>query len=205
MLRDYQLGMATPLPMAPQAGTLRNSQLWETSHRKPALIILLRGEELASFSPQNRRKRKRALESHRKVNTNFLSPGSFRWSWEGPLGCLSPRLCSTMSNKTRGSGLSLWDPSLLQTLQTESSGKGQRSCKSHSPVPIKLFSLGLMVVYGQRPLILWSCCFTPLQGLCFGFDLQLTGKGKGKLKVNHPPHCWPPLSPPSNPFLSPAL
>lgn len=104
---SYQLGMATPLPMAPQAGTLRNFQLWETSHRKPALIILLRGEELASFSLQNRRKRKRALESHRKVNTNFLSPGSFRWSWEGPLGCLSPRLCSTMSNKARGSGLSL--------------------------------------------------------------------------------------------------
>lgn len=94
---------------APQEGTIRNFQHWETSHRKPALIILLRGEELASFSLQNRRKRKRALESHRKVNKNFLSPASFRWSWEGPLGCLSPKGCAPQCQRkqARGPGFSL--------------------------------------------------------------------------------------------------
>lgn len=98
----------------------------------------------------------------------------------------------------------------------ESSGKSERSCQSHSPVPIKLLSLGLMVVYGQpgrcswvwtktHSLIFWSCCFTSLQGLCFGFGLQLTGNGKAKRPSSplltsslgaihfHPAHSCPQL------------
>lgn len=47
-----------------------------------------------SLSLQNTRKRKRALESHRRVNKNFLSSASFRCSWEGPLGCFSPKGCA---------------------------------------------------------------------------------------------------------------
>lgn len=47
-----------------------------------------------SLSVQNTRKRKRALESHRRVNKNFLPSASFRCSWEGPHGCLSPKGCA---------------------------------------------------------------------------------------------------------------
>lgn len=206
--------MATPPTMEPEQGTIRNLQQGETSQGKAALIILLRGE-LASLSLQN--KRKRALESHREVNKKFLSPASFRRSWEGALSCLSPkgRAPQGQRKQARGSGLSFWDLSLLETPWVFC-----KSCERHSPAPMKLFSLGWMVVYAQpdrcrwvwaktHSLMVWSCCFTSLQGLCFGFDLQLTGNGKGRLKLdNLPPHCWAPLqeqSSPPSPLLSPAL
>lgn len=51
---------------------------------------------------QNRRKRKSALESHKGVNKNFLSSASFRCSWEGPLGCLSPKGCAPQCQRKHG-------------------------------------------------------------------------------------------------------
>lgn len=74
----------------------RNFHCWETTHQKPAPINLLTGEELESLSCCKTRKRKRALENHRKVNKNFLSSASFRCSWEGPLCCLSPKGCAPL-------------------------------------------------------------------------------------------------------------
>lgn len=41
-------------------------------------------------SLHNGRKRKRALETLRRVNENVLSSASFLWSWEGRFGRLSP-------------------------------------------------------------------------------------------------------------------
>lgn len=96
-MTGYRLGMAMQLTMARYEEMILNFSCWETSHRKPALIILLRGKSLLL---QNRRKRKRALESHRRVNKNFISLlplflGRIFWL------LLTKGLCSTMSKKTQ--------------------------------------------------------------------------------------------------------
>jgi len=46
----YQLGIATLLTMARYEEMIRSSHCWEISQRKPAPIILLKGEEPASLS-----------------------------------------------------------------------------------------------------------------------------------------------------------
>lgn len=46
-----------------------------------------------------RRKRKRALEIHSRVNKNFLSSVSFLCSWEGPFDCVSPKGWSAQCQK----------------------------------------------------------------------------------------------------------
>lgn len=68
----------------------------ETSSDKP----IDRRRAGKSLLLQNRRKRKRALESHRKVNKNFLSSVSFRCSWEGPLCHLSTKGCAPQCQNT---------------------------------------------------------------------------------------------------------
>lgn len=117
----YRLGMAMRLTMAQYEEMIRNLHCWETSHQKPAPIILLR-RAVKSLSLQNRRKRKRALESHRRVNKDFLLSASFRCSWEGPLGCLSPKTCAPPCQRKHGRCLAARTEMRLRYVEGEVSG-----------------------------------------------------------------------------------